>query len=102
MESMSKLLKIGDLARRTGKSVRALHLYEELGLLTPTARSGSGVPALHRGGAREPTSRSGARDRRSSRACSSIPCLAALLTGSYPYAHVRVQGKEGPLGEFPH
>ena len=42
MESMSKLLKIGDLARRTGKSVRALHLYEELGLLTPTARSQGG------------------------------------------------------------
>ena len=39
---MSKLLKIGDLARRTGKSVRALHLYEELGLLTPTARSQGG------------------------------------------------------------
>jgi MerR family transcriptional regulator, copper efflux regulator len=42
MESMTKLLKIGDLARRTGKSVRALHLYEELGLLTPTARSQGG------------------------------------------------------------
>jgi MerR family transcriptional regulator, copper efflux regulator len=38
----SKLLKIGDLARRTGKSVRALHLYEELGLLSPTARSQGG------------------------------------------------------------
>jgi DNA-binding transcriptional MerR regulator len=25
------LLKVGDLARRTGKSARALHLYEELG-----------------------------------------------------------------------
>jgi MerR family copper efflux transcriptional regulator len=35
----AKLLKIGDLARKTGKSVRALHLYEELGLLNPTARS---------------------------------------------------------------
>ena len=34
-----KLLKVGDLAGRTGKSVRALRLYEELGLLTPTARS---------------------------------------------------------------
>ena len=38
----SKLLKIGDLARRTGKSVRALHLYEELGILAPTARSQGG------------------------------------------------------------
>jgi len=35
----TKLLKIGDLARRSGKSVRALHLYEELGLLTPMGRS---------------------------------------------------------------
>lgn len=35
----SKLLKVGDMARRTGKSVRALRLYEELGLLAPTARS---------------------------------------------------------------
>ena len=33
---------LGDLARRTGKSARALHLYEELGLLTPTARSQGG------------------------------------------------------------
>jgi MerR family copper efflux transcriptional regulator len=38
----SKLLKVGDLARRTGKSIRALRLYEELGLLIPTARSGGG------------------------------------------------------------
>jgi len=37
-----KLWKIGDLARRSGKSVRALHLYEELGLLTPTARTHGG------------------------------------------------------------
>ncbi len=35
----AKLLKVGDLAGKTKKSVRALHLYEELGLLTPTARS---------------------------------------------------------------
>jgi MerR family transcriptional regulator, copper efflux regulator len=39
LRDTSKLLKVGDLARRTGKSVRALHLYEELGLLSPTARS---------------------------------------------------------------
>ncbi len=38
----SKLLKVGDLAKRTGKSVRALHLYEELGLLTPAQRSQGG------------------------------------------------------------
>jgi MerR family copper efflux transcriptional regulator len=33
------LMQIGDLARETGKTVRAIHLYEELGLLTPVARS---------------------------------------------------------------
>lgn len=36
------LLKVGDLARRTGKSVRAIHLYEELGLLSPPVRSKGG------------------------------------------------------------
>lgn len=34
-----ELLQVGDLAQRTGKTVRALHLYEELGLLRPHARS---------------------------------------------------------------
>jgi DNA-binding transcriptional MerR regulator len=38
----SKLLKVGDLAKQAGKSVRALHLYEELGLLTPATRSQGG------------------------------------------------------------
>jgi DNA-binding transcriptional MerR regulator len=33
------LMQIGDLARETGKTVRAIHLYEELGLLNPAARS---------------------------------------------------------------
>ena len=33
------LRQIGDLARETGKTVRAIHLYEELGLLTPAGRS---------------------------------------------------------------
>lgn len=36
------LLKVGELAKRTGKTVRALHLYEELGLLAPTVRSKGG------------------------------------------------------------
>lgn len=30
-----KLLRVGDLEKRTGKSIRALHLYEELRLLIP-------------------------------------------------------------------
>lgn len=36
------MLKIGELARRTGKTVRAIHLYEELGLLMPAVRSKGG------------------------------------------------------------
>src|SRR5215471_1024920 len=36
------LLKIGELAKRTGKTVRAVHLYEELGLLAPAVRSKGG------------------------------------------------------------
>jgi DNA-binding transcriptional MerR regulator len=32
-------LQVGDLARETGKTVRAIHLYEELDLLRPAARS---------------------------------------------------------------
>jgi DNA-binding transcriptional MerR regulator len=35
-------LKVGTLARRTGLSVRALHHYDEIGLLSPTARTRSG------------------------------------------------------------
>jgi MerR family transcriptional regulator, copper efflux regulator len=35
-------LKIGDLAKRAGKSTRALRLYEDLGLLGPTIRTEGG------------------------------------------------------------
>jgi MerR family transcriptional regulator, copper efflux regulator len=35
-------LRVGDLAKRTGKTVRALHLYEELGLLVPAERTSGG------------------------------------------------------------
>jgi len=34
-----ELMQIGDLARESGKTVRAIHLYEELDLLRPAARS---------------------------------------------------------------
>jgi MerR family copper efflux transcriptional regulator len=34
-----ELVQIGDLARDAGKTVRAIHLYEELGLLRPAGRS---------------------------------------------------------------
>jgi len=33
------LMQVGDLAREAGKTVRAIHLYEELQLLRPAARS---------------------------------------------------------------
>ncbi|NLE85702.1 MAG: MerR family transcriptional regulator [Myxococcales bacterium] len=37
--SPGQLLQVGDLAKLTGKTVRAIHLYEELGLLRPADRS---------------------------------------------------------------
>ncbi|HEY4120779.1 MAG TPA: MerR family transcriptional regulator [Byssovorax sp.] len=33
------LLQVGDIAKASGKTVRAIHLYEEIGLLRPHARS---------------------------------------------------------------
>ncbi len=38
----AQLLRIGDIAKATGKTARALHLYEELGLLRPATRSSGG------------------------------------------------------------
>ena len=35
----SDLMQVGDLARESGKTVRAIHLYEQLDLLRPAARS---------------------------------------------------------------
>ena len=40
-------LRVGDLARQTGKTVRAIHLYEELGLLEPATRSSGGFRLYH-------------------------------------------------------
>lgn len=36
------MLKVGDLARRSGLTVRTLHHYDDIGLLQPSARSGAG------------------------------------------------------------
>lgn len=36
------MLKVGELARRTGLTVRTLHHYDEIGLLKPSGRSESG------------------------------------------------------------
>lgn len=36
------LLRVGDIARASGKTVRAIRLYEELGLLKPATRSSGG------------------------------------------------------------
>lgn len=41
---MSDVMKVGELARRTGLSVRTLHHYDEVGLLVPSRRT----PAGHR------------------------------------------------------
>jgi DNA-binding transcriptional MerR regulator len=37
--SDAPLMQVGDLARESGKTVRAIHLYEQLDLLKPAARS---------------------------------------------------------------
>jgi MerR family transcriptional regulator, copper efflux regulator len=37
-----KLLRVGELAKAVKKTVRAMHLYEELGLIKPTSRSAGG------------------------------------------------------------
>ena len=42
MKPLSSLLKIGQLAQLCGKTVRALHLYEEMGLLQPAHRTQGG------------------------------------------------------------
>jgi DNA-binding transcriptional MerR regulator len=42
MDQLGKPIRVGELARRSGKTVRALHLYEELGLLRPVHRSKGG------------------------------------------------------------
>ena len=38
----NKLMRVGELAKAVGKTVRAMHLYEELGLLEPASRSEGG------------------------------------------------------------
>jgi MerR family copper efflux transcriptional regulator len=42
MMTEDKLMRVGELAKAVGKTVRAMHLYEELGLLEPRARSEGG------------------------------------------------------------
>ena len=44
----SRTMRVGDLAKRTGKTVRALHLYEEHGLLAPAQRSTGGYRLYNR------------------------------------------------------
>lgn len=39
---VTRSLRVGELAKQSGKTVRALHLYEELGLLVPVERSKGG------------------------------------------------------------
>lgn len=40
--SKTELLRVGELAKAVGKTVRAIHLYEELGLVRPATRSEGG------------------------------------------------------------
>jgi len=41
-------LKIGELAKRAGLTVRALHHYDHIGLLSPSSRSDSGFRLYNR------------------------------------------------------
>ena len=43
----SEQLRIGELAVKTGKTKRALRLYEEMGLLVPSERSAGGFRLYH-------------------------------------------------------
>ncbi|MBL4632837.1 MAG: MerR family transcriptional regulator [Kofleriaceae bacterium] len=42
LDKIPKRLQVGEFAKTVGKTVRALHLYEELGLLKPVGRSKGG------------------------------------------------------------
>ena len=42
VKQAEKLMRVGELAKAVGKTVRALHLYEEMGLLKPVSRSAGG------------------------------------------------------------
>jgi MerR family transcriptional regulator, thiopeptide resistance regulator len=42
------LLKVGELAKRSGMTVRALHHYDSIGLLSPSARSDAGYRLYNR------------------------------------------------------
>jgi DNA-binding transcriptional MerR regulator len=42
------LLKVGELAKRTGLTVRTLHHYDAIGLLSPSGRSGAGYRLYNR------------------------------------------------------
>ena len=47
MSHEERLLQVGELAERGGKTVRAIHHYEGLGLLKPVARSKGGYRLFH-------------------------------------------------------
>ena len=42
IKEASALLRVGELAKAVGKTVRAIHLYEELGLVKPETRTEGG------------------------------------------------------------
>jgi DNA-binding transcriptional MerR regulator len=47
--SKTMLLRVGELAKRCGLTVRTLHYYDEIGLLAPSARSDAGYRLYNRG-----------------------------------------------------
>jgi MerR family transcriptional regulator, thiopeptide resistance regulator len=47
-DTVTILLRVGELAKRTGVTVRALHHYDSIGLLRPSGRSEGGYRLYNR------------------------------------------------------
>ena len=76
-------LKVGELARRTGLTVRTLHHYDEVGLLKPSLRSESGHRLYTAGDVARLAGVIGERD------------VAGLVLG----LPLNMDGSEGPMAQ---
>ena len=87
------LLKIGELARRTGLSVRALHHYDAIGLLSPSRRTDGGARLY----GREDLIRLHRIEALKQFACSLPDIQAALDSPDGPLETLRRQIEASPL-----
>ena len=86
------LMQVGDLAREAGKTVRAIHLYEELGLLTPASALQGALPPVR--SARRSSASGGSASSRtwaSAWATSRPSCSEWERAGSAPHAMKRMR-----------